>query len=87
MSRLNVALFSVFFLQVMESLEHAMKRDAPILAEYLGGAINTDAYHITNPRSDGLHISPCIQSSLVDAGVSVEEVLPFSSIYLLFNLD
>ncbi|GKD74149.1 3-oxoacyl-[acyl-carrier-protein] synthase I, chloroplastic [Tanacetum coccineum] len=59
---------------VMESLEHAMKRDAPILAEYLGGAINNDAYHITNPRSDGLHLSSCIQSSLVDAGVSVEEV-------------
>ncbi|KAM0052122.1 putative beta-ketoacyl-[acyl-carrier-protein] synthase I [Helianthus debilis subsp. tardiflorus] len=34
---------------VMESLEHVMKRDAPIIAEYLGGAINCDAYHITNP--------------------------------------
>ncbi|TVU14294.1 hypothetical protein EJB05_37755 [Eragrostis curvula] len=39
---------------VMESLEHAMKRDAPIIAEYLGGAVNCDAYHMTDPRSDGL---------------------------------
>ncbi|KVG91898.1 3-oxoacyl-[acyl-carrier-protein] synthase 2 [Cynara cardunculus var. scolymus] len=59
---------------VMESLEHAMKRDAPILAEYLGGAINCDAYHMTDPRSDGLGVSSCIQSSLEDAGVSAEEV-------------
>ncbi|GKD77789.1 3-oxoacyl-[acyl-carrier-protein] synthase I, chloroplastic [Tanacetum coccineum] len=59
---------------VMESLEHAMKRDAPILAEYLGGAVNCDAYHITNPRSDGLSLFSCIQSGLVDAKISVEEV-------------
>ncbi|CAI9269463.1 unnamed protein product [Lactuca saligna] len=59
---------------VMESLEHAMKRDAPILAEYLGGAVNCDAYHITNPRFDGLCVSSCIRSCLVDAGVSAEEV-------------
>ncbi|CAA3014511.1 3-oxoacyl-[acyl-carrier- ] synthase I, chloroplastic [Olea europaea subsp. europaea] len=59
---------------VMESLEHAMKRDAPIIAEYLGGAVNCDAYHMTDPRSDGLGVSSCIQSALEDAGVSPEEV-------------
>ncbi|XP_071729843.1 3-oxoacyl-[acyl-carrier-protein] synthase I, chloroplastic-like [Rutidosis leptorrhynchoides] len=59
---------------VMESLDHAMKRDAPILAEYLGGAINCDAYHITCPRSDGHIVTSCIQSCLVNAGVSAEEV-------------
>ncbi|KAJ9558200.1 hypothetical protein OSB04_012814 [Centaurea solstitialis] len=59
---------------VMESLEHAKKRDAPILAEYLGGAVNCDAYHITSPRSDGFCVSSCIQRSLVNAGVSVEKV-------------
>uniref|UniRef100_UPI001CB9BAA8 3-oxoacyl-[acyl-carrier-protein] synthase I, chloroplastic-like n=1 Tax=Erigeron canadensis TaxID=72917 RepID=UPI001CB9BAA8 len=59
---------------VMESLEHAMKRDAPIYAEYLGGAVNCDAYHITRPCSDGLGVSCCIKSCLKDAGVSTEEV-------------
>ncbi|XP_073048220.1 3-oxoacyl-[acyl-carrier-protein] synthase I, chloroplastic-like [Primulina eburnea] len=59
---------------VMESLEHAMKRDAPIIAEYLGGAINCDAYHMTDPRSDGLGVSSCILNALEDAGVSTEEV-------------
>ncbi|CAN6178941.1 unnamed protein product [Urochloa humidicola] len=59
---------------VMESLEHAMKRDAPIIAEYLGGAVNCDAYHMTDPRSDGLGVSSCIKQSLEDAGVAPEEV-------------
>ncbi|KAF8714852.1 hypothetical protein HU200_027386 [Digitaria exilis] len=59
---------------VMESLEHAMKRDTPIIAEYLGGAVNCDAYHMTDPRSDGLGVSSCITKSLEDAGVAPEEV-------------
>ncbi|KAI3971863.1 hypothetical protein MKW92_052392 [Papaver armeniacum] len=59
---------------VMESLEHAMKRGAPILAEYLGGAVNCDAHHMTDPRADGLGVSTCIEKSLEDAGVSPEEV-------------
>ncbi|XP_078157684.1 3-oxoacyl-[acyl-carrier-protein] synthase I, chloroplastic-like [Carex rostrata] len=59
---------------VMESLEHAMKRNAPIIAEYLGGAVNCDAYHMTDPRADGLGVSSCIKQSLEDAGVAPEEV-------------
>jgi hypothetical protein len=58
----------------MESLEHAMKRDAPIIAEYLGGAVNCDAYHLTDPRADGMGVSSCITKSLEDAGVAPEEV-------------
>eukprot|EP00850_Spirogloea_muscicola_P014591 SM000106S13939 [mRNA] locus=s106:66971:70028:- [translate_table: standard] len=59
---------------VMESLEHAQKRGAPILAEYLGGAVTCDAYHMTDPRVDGLGVSTCINKSLADARVSPEEV-------------
>ncbi|XP_071688184.1 3-oxoacyl-[acyl-carrier-protein] synthase I, chloroplastic-like [Rutidosis leptorrhynchoides] len=61
-------------LLVMESLEHAMKRDAPIFAEFLGGSLNCDAYHITNPRPDGVGVASCIKNCLVNAGVSIEEV-------------
>ena len=70
----------------MESLEHAMKRGAPIIAEYLGGAVNCDAYHMTDPRSDGLGVSSCIQSSLEDAGVSLEEVILFSLMQSLYHV-
>ncbi|CAL5433440.1 unnamed protein product [Camellia sinensis] len=59
---------------IMESLEHAMKRGANIIAEYLGGAITCDAHHMTDPRSDGLGVSSCISKALEDAGVSPEEV-------------
>ncbi|XP_071720607.1 3-oxoacyl-[acyl-carrier-protein] synthase I, chloroplastic-like [Rutidosis leptorrhynchoides] len=61
-------------LLVMESLEHAMKRDAPIFAEFLGGSVNCDAYHITNPRPDGFGVSSCIKNCLVNGGISTEEV-------------
>ncbi|CAN6200089.1 unnamed protein product [Urochloa humidicola] len=59
---------------VMESLEHAMRRGASVLAEYLGGAATCDAYHVTNPRPDGFAASLCIKRSHEDAGVSPEEV-------------
>lgn len=63
--------------QVMESLEHALKRGANIIAEYLGGAVTCDAHHMTDPRPDGLGVSSCITKSLADARVSPEEVTLF----------
>ncbi len=59
---------------VLESLEHAQARGATILAEYLGGAVSCDAYHMTNPREDGLGVSLCIEKALADAGIAKEEV-------------
>lgn len=59
---------------VMESLEHAVKRGANIIAEYLGGAINSDAHHIIYAPPDGLGGSLCMMKSLENAGVSPEEV-------------
>lgn len=59
---------------VLESLEHAQKRGAPIVGEFLGGAMNCDAYHMTAPREDGLGISTCIALALQDARVQHEEV-------------
>nr|CAB3458835.1 unnamed protein product [Digitaria exilis] len=56
------------------SLEHAMRRGAPVLAEYLGGAASCDAYHVAKPRPDGRGVSLCIERSLEDAGVAPEEV-------------
>ncbi len=70
-------------LKIMESLEHALKRRAPILAEYLGGAVTCDAYHMTDPRVDGLGVSSCIEKSLQSAGVSPEEVMLLHIIIIL----
>lgn len=59
---------------ILESLEHAQKRGAPILAEYLGGSISCDAYHMTSPREDGLGFLMCFEDALKDAGVAKERV-------------
>lgn len=43
-------------------------------AEYLGGAITCDAYHMTDPRADGLGVSTCIELAMKDAGIEKEQV-------------
>lgn len=57
---------------VLESLEHALERGAPILAEYLGGAFTCDAFHITAPRDDGQGVSDCMKEAIRDAGIPKE---------------
>lgn len=59
---------------LLESLEHALARGAPILAEYLGGGISCDAHHMTNPRDDGLGVSICIENALKQAGIEKEQI-------------
>ncbi len=51
-------------------------RGANILAEYLGGGITCDAYHMTDPRADGLGVSTCIEIALADAGIEREQARP-----------
>lgn len=53
-------------------------RGANILAEYLGGAITCDAYHMTDPRADGLGVSTCIELALKDANIEKEQVSTYS---------
>ena len=57
---------------VLESLEHALARGATILCEYLGGAINCDANHITDPKPDGSGVAECMELALKDAGIKRE---------------
>jgi len=59
---------------VLESLEHALERGAPIYAEYLGGALTCDAYHMTDPDPEGNGVALCIERALQDAGVHKERV-------------
>jgi 3-oxoacyl-[acyl-carrier-protein] synthase II len=59
---------------VLESLEHALKRGAPIYAEYLGGSINCDAYHMTSPREDGEGVAQCIEDAIRDAGIKKDQI-------------
>jgi len=59
---------------LLESLDHALARGAPIYAEYLGGSVNCDAYHMTAPREDGQAVANCIEMALANAGIPKERV-------------
>ena len=59
---------------LLESLEHALERGAPIIAEYLGGGITCDAHHMTDPREDGLGVGLCIEYAIKDAGIPIEQI-------------
>jgi 3-oxoacyl-[acyl-carrier-protein] synthase II len=46
---------------VLEELEHARARGAPVLAEFLGGSATCDAHHMTEPHPGGAGVHLCIQ--------------------------
>ena len=59
---------------VLETLEHAQKRGATILAEYLGGFVNCDAHHMTDPIADGSGVAYCIEEAIKNAGVPKDRI-------------
>jgi 3-oxoacyl-[acyl-carrier-protein] synthase II len=59
---------------VVEDLEHARTRRAPIYAEILGVGRSCDAYHITAPRPDGSGAAAAIRAALDDARLDPERV-------------
>lgn len=59
---------------VLEELEHARRRGAPILAEVLGFGMSSDAFHISAPSEDGDGAIRCMQAALADARLAPEDV-------------
>ena len=59
---------------VLESLEHAQKRGAKILAEVVGYGGSTDAFHITSPAEDGSGAAYAMEMALKDAGIAPEKI-------------
>jgi 3-oxoacyl-[acyl-carrier-protein] synthase II len=59
---------------VLESLENALKRGAPVLCEVLGGNYSCDAHHMTEPHPDGKGVALAIDRALDACGLDAKDV-------------
>jgi 3-oxoacyl-[acyl-carrier-protein] synthase II len=59
---------------ILEELEFARRRGAPIYAELVGYGMSADAFHITAPSEDGDGGMRVMASALDDAGIRPEQV-------------
>ncbi len=58
----------------LETLEHAQKRGARILAEVMGGSITADAYHVSAPEPSGEAQKRAITKAIDDAGLRADDI-------------
>ena len=59
---------------VLESLEYAERRGAPILAEVVGYGMSGDAHHITAPAEDGDGAYRVMRATIRDAQIEAEQL-------------
>lgn len=59
---------------ILETLEHAQKRNAPILAEIVGYGMSGDAYHMTQPEEHGDGAYRVMKAALKDAKLTPSDI-------------
>jgi 3-oxoacyl-[acyl-carrier-protein] synthase II len=59
---------------VLEDLEHARKRGAPIMGEVVGYGMSADAHHMTAPAPDGDGAFRSMRAALKSAGLAPEAI-------------
>ncbi len=69
---INIGECGAFFM--VESLEHALERNAKIYCEIIGYGLGNDAYHITSPDPSGNGAYRTMLSAIEDGGIVPEQV-------------
>ena len=59
---------------ILEDLEHARRRGAPIFAEIIGYGMSADAYHITQPAEEGEGGHRVMTNAINDAKITPNDV-------------
>ena len=59
---------------VIEELEHARKRGAPILVELIGYGVSADAYHLTSPHPEGEGAARCMEMAIRHGEIDTDDV-------------
>jgi 3-oxoacyl-[acyl-carrier-protein] synthase II len=59
---------------ILEEMDYALQRGAPIYAEVVGYGMSGDAYHVSAPHPDGLGAYLCMKMALDYAGLRPEDV-------------
>ncbi len=61
-------------LLVIETEEHALARNAPIIAELAGYGASDDAYHVTQPSEGGAGGAKAMQIAIANAGLKLTDI-------------
>lgn len=59
---------------VLETLESAVERGAPVFAEVIGFGVSQDAFDLNRPCDDGAGAELCMRRAIADAGLSSDEI-------------
>lgn len=59
---------------ILESLEHARKRNARIHGEIIGYGMSADAHHMTDPAPGGEGAARCMRMAIRDAGIEPQQI-------------
>ncbi len=59
---------------VLESLSHARKRGAPVLGNFLGFGMTSDASSIAIPEPEGRHAARAMSLAASDGGINIDDI-------------